>query len=101
MLDEHAPQKFCFVVDRPMVPWYTDTIYEVKHVKRKLGKQMKRTGLTVHREMFKTAKTELRVLLEKARPVVYTPLPRKSSVLPSYASKQSLALVSMVKQTLN
>ena len=103
---ELDPKKSCFVVDCPMVPWYTDSISKAKHLKRKLEKQMKRTGLTVHREMFKMAKTELRILMEKTKSdfyhckitnskslfkVVDTLLHRKSSVLPSYASKQSLA----------
>ena len=67
---------------------------------------MKRTGLTVHRGMFKTAKTELRMLMAKSKAdfynskitnskslfkVVDTLLHRKSSVLPFHASKQSLA----------
>ena len=33
-------------VDRTMVFWYTDTTSEVKCLKRKLEKQMKRTGLS-------------------------------------------------------
>ena len=67
---------------------------------------MKRTGLTLHCGMFKTAKTEPLMLMEKSKAefnnskitnykslfkVVDTFLHSKSSVLPSYASKQSLA----------
>ena len=59
LLDEHASIKSCFVVDHPIVSWYTDTISEVKCLKRKLEKQMKRIGLLVHRGMFKMAKNEL------------------------------------------
>ena len=56
LLDKHAPQKSCLVVECPMVPRYTDKISEAKCWKRKLEKQMKRTGLTVYRRMFKTAR---------------------------------------------
>ena len=67
---------------------------------------MKRTGLTVHCGMFKTAKTELRMLMANSKAefynskitnskslfkVVDTLLHRKLSVLPSFVSKQSLA----------
>jgi len=69
---------------------------------------MNKTDLTVHRGMFKTAKTEVRVLMAKSKADLYitcskitnpkssfkvvdTLLHRKSSVLPSHASKQSLA----------
>ena len=67
---------------------------------------MKRTGLTVHRGIFETAKTELRMLMAKSNAefndckianskslfqVVDTLLHRESSMIPSHASKLSLA----------
>ena len=67
MRDKNAPQKSCLVVERPVVPWYTDRISEAKCWKRKLEKQMKKTGLTIHRGMFKTAKTKLRMLMAKSK----------------------------------
>ena len=56
LLDKHVHQKSCLVLERTMEPWYTDKISEAKCWKRKLEKQMKRTGLTVHHGMFKTAR---------------------------------------------
>ncbi len=105
LLDRHAPEKSRVVVDRPLIPWFTDEIRQAKRRKRKLEKQMRRTGLVVHREMFKTAKLELRVLMEVSKShfyngkitdsksmfkVVDTLLHRNSSMLPSHDSKQSL-----------
>ena len=50
---------------------FTDTIFEAKRRKRKVDKQMKRTGLTVHNGMFKMTKTELRVLVLKSKAEFY------------------------------
>ena len=81
-----------------MVPWYTDTISEAKHLKRKLEKQMKRTGLMVQQVMFKMTKTELRILREKSTGSHWQM--SLINILRTRLMISDWVLVAMVKQTL-
>ena len=52
LLDRHAPEITRKVSDRHLVPWFK----EAKRWKKKCERLMKASGLTVHAQMYKTAK---------------------------------------------
>jgi hypothetical protein len=60
-----------FVVQKPRAHWYTEEIAEAKRSRRRLEKQWKRTGLTVHHEMFKKQKNFVTALIDRTRSKFY------------------------------
>ena len=53
VLNKHAPSKEKSIVIRPQQPWFSDDLHQAKSEKRKAERLWRRTGLTVHREIFK------------------------------------------------
>ena len=53
LLDKHAPQKTKMVIVRPKVPWYMNTIRDVKKQKRHLVRKMNKSGLEVDKQHYK------------------------------------------------
>ena len=110
LLDKHAPQITRSVTDRPKVPWYNDHIKEAKRLKRKCERQMKKTQLVVHTEIYKAARLALNKAIQDAKSAYYNGkiteaagdqkvlfrvveslLHKKTSALPTNNSSQALA----------
>ena len=53
VLNKHAPPKENSIVIRPQQPWFSDDLHLAKSEKRKAERLWRRTGLTVHCEIFK------------------------------------------------
>ena len=58
VLNKHAPPKEKSIVIRPQQPWFPDDHHRAKSEKRKAERLWRRTGLTVHREIFKEEKAK-------------------------------------------
>lgn len=67
ILDSLAPLKTKSFVERPLIPWITNEILECKKQKRKLEKLWRKSGLTIHYEMYKSEKKNLQNLLTTAK----------------------------------
>ena len=110
LLDRHAPEITRKVSDRHLVPWFNDFVKEAKRWKKKCERLMKASGLTVHAQMYKTAKYLSAKAIKDAKAsyyngkitkasgdqkvlfkVVDSLLHRKTSVLPSHTSSKALA----------
>ena len=72
VLNRLAPVKTKTFSDRPLVPWINEDIILSKKCKRRLEKQWRKTGLTVHYQMFKSEKKHLESLISKAKTDHYT-----------------------------
>ena len=59
LLDKHAPLKTRTIVIRPLAPWYNDTVGALRKEVRKAERRWRKTGLTVHKEIFKSVKNQL------------------------------------------
>lgn len=56
LLEKHAPSKTKTVVLRPLSPWYDDTVNDLRKEVKSAEKRWRRTGLTVHKQIFKERK---------------------------------------------
>ena len=50
--DAVAPIQSRWLKYRPYVPWYSDDLRQVKHEKRRLERKCRKSGLTVHKQLF-------------------------------------------------
>ena len=111
VLNKHAPTKEKSVVIRPQQPWFSDELHLAKSEKRKAEKLWRRTGLTVHREIFKAEKVKYNNLLASSKASYYNQkitdcgkdskalsqtmnellYRQKVSKLPAYSSAEDLA----------
>ena len=71
LLDKHAPLKTKQMAERPLLPWYSKDIQAAKRHRRQCERLWKRTGLTVHYEMFKAARLFVREQLSSAKSQFY------------------------------
>ena len=53
LMDKHAPLCTKVITLRPNAPWYSDELREAKHEKRRCERTWRRTGLTVHQQLYK------------------------------------------------
>ena len=53
LLDKHAPLKTRTIVIRPLAPWYNNIVDALRKEVRKAEKRWRRTGLTVHKQIYK------------------------------------------------
>ena len=67
VLENHAPAKEKSVIVRPQQPWFSDELHQAKSEKRKAERLWRRTGLTVHKEIFKAEKTRYNTLLTDSK----------------------------------
>ena len=68
LLDKHAPVKTRSVVNRPSPsPWMNETILETKRARRKAEKNWKKSGLTIHRQIYKGLCQRIKQLIRKAK----------------------------------
>ena len=86
VLDKHAPARVKMVTIRPKQPWFSDDLYGSKCEKRKWERKWRDTNLTVHYDLFKTARTKFNNMLLQAKKDYYNnmilspPLIQKTSV---------------------
>ena len=71
VLNKHAPPKEKSIVIRPQQPWFSDDLHRAKSEKRKAERLWRRTGLTVHREIFKEERDKYNKLLESSKVSYY------------------------------
>ena len=71
MLNKHAPSKEKSNVIRPQQPWFSDDLHRAESEKRKAERLWRRTGLTVHREIFKEEKAKYYKLLISSKVSYY------------------------------
>jgi hypothetical protein len=67
LLDTHAPLQSRTFVERPLVPWISDKIIEAKKIRRKCEKKWRKSGLTVHKEMYLVEKQRVKALMINAK----------------------------------
>ena len=53
IIDKHAPLKSKNIILRPNTEWYSDELRAAKRDRRKAERRMRKSNLTVHREMFR------------------------------------------------
>ncbi|XP_062616530.1 uncharacterized protein LOC134278229 [Saccostrea cucullata] len=59
ILDSLAPVQSKLITIRPDCPWYTSELRDAKRERRKAERQMRRTDLTVHKEIFRSHCTQV------------------------------------------
>ena len=59
ILDRHAPVRTKTVTIRPFSPWYTECIQALRRDLRCAERRWRRTGLTVHRQIYKELRNKL------------------------------------------
>lgn len=67
LLDRHAPEKEKRVPDRPMSPWFNEDVIQAKQTRRRAERKMRKTGLTVHREIYTKARNHVTQTIKKAK----------------------------------
>lgn len=68
LLDKHAPLRTKLIIVRPNTPWYDDNLRDAKRKRRKAERIMRRTNLTVHREIYQdTCVTYNKMLLQSRK----------------------------------
>ena len=111
VLDKHAPKKEKSVVVRPLQPWFTDELHQAKNERRKAERLWRRTGLTVHKEIYRAEKCKYNSLLLDSKATYFNEritecgndskaiskiiddllFRHKTTKLPAYSSAQDLA----------
>ena len=59
LIDKHAPSKCKTVTMRPLAKWYNEIVKALKRSERKAEKTWRRTGLQVHKEIYRECKNKL------------------------------------------
>ena len=72
LIDEHAPLKTGTITIRPVTPWYNEMIHAAKVVRRKCEAIWRRSRLTIHRELYATARNKVSTLIRQAKTTFYT-----------------------------
>ena len=70
-LDTHAPLKTRTITVRPKQPWYDESVDEARKIKRKAEKMWRKTGLTVHKEIYISKKKALTEVIKSAKTNFY------------------------------
>lgn len=65
--DKHAPSRSITITHRPATPWYTQAVRHAKTLCRKYERQWRKTLLTIHFELYKSQKLQLKSLRDKAK----------------------------------
>ena len=70
-LDTFAPLRKRVISIRPFSPWINDAVKTIKQKKRQAERKWKKSGLTIHKEIFKSQKTEcIKVIKNEKRKYV-------------------------------
>ncbi|CAC5400218.1 unnamed protein product [Mytilus coruscus] len=67
IIDRHAPLKSKNIIMRPNTEWYTDELRIAKRDRRKAERRMRKSNLTVHRQMFQDTCLKASKLLLKSK----------------------------------
>ncbi len=67
ILERHAPEQTKCITLRPHAPWYSDELRAAKREKRRCERQYVKSGLTVHKQIFRAACDDYKDLLETAK----------------------------------
>ena len=67
VLDKHAPLVSRRVSDRPSAPWMNDTIIQARQERRRSERQWRRSGLTVHRQIYVHHKNRVNTMIRHAK----------------------------------
>ena len=71
ILDHHAPVATRRVRDRPSAPWVTEEVREARRRRRRAERQWRKTRLTVHRQIFKNERENVRLSVQDAKKLHY------------------------------
>lgn len=71
LMDQHAPTIQRTITIKPHAPWFNITIKVARAERRRLEKQWRRTGLTVHKEMHEQQCTTVSELCENTKESYY------------------------------
>ncbi|XP_052791884.1 uncharacterized protein LOC128226025 [Mya arenaria] len=72
IIDKHAPLKTKTIVLRPSCPWYTESLHDAKHQKRKLERKWRDSKLAVDHQIYRQHCSEVNKLLKQSRIDYYT-----------------------------
>lgn len=67
LLDKHAPLTTRRVTDRPSAPWLTAQVKEAKKKQRQAERQWRKSGLTIHRQMFIDLREQTKAIVANAK----------------------------------
>ena len=71
-LDKHAPLQKKTVTVKDPVPWYNDAIRKEKRKRRQCERRWRRTGLTIHREIYVSQQILVNQLIYQANVDLYS-----------------------------
>ena len=71
LLDLHAPMKCRLVALRPAQPWMNDEICTLKRDRRAAERHWRKTGLTVHRQLYKEQCDRVQESVKRAKPTYF------------------------------
>jgi len=66
-MDKHAHIRTKIFTERPLTPWYNTAIMEAIQWRRKCERLYRRTGLTVHKDIYKEAGQRLNKMIAYAK----------------------------------
>ena len=67
VLDKHAPLRHSRITDRPSAPWLTVQIKEAKQKRRCAERRWRKSGLTVHRQIFIHHREKVKKVFQQAK----------------------------------
>ena len=71
LMDKHAPQRTREFAERPLIPWYNPEIDVMKQWRRKCERLYRRSGLTVHKDMYRESRSKLNALIADSKLTYY------------------------------
>ena len=72
IMNDLAPLKTLNVTIHPEAPWYNDTLRQAKQQRRRTERLWRKSNLTVHREMYMSARDNVNALLHSSRTEYYS-----------------------------
>ena len=83
LLDTHAPVTTRHLPNRPPAPWLTPEIAHAKRARRRAERRWRKTKLTVHKQIFHTARRRVSTLISSAKNTYF-----QNKIITSSSSKQ-------------
>nr|KAG5707148.1 hypothetical protein BaRGS_017832 [Batillaria attramentaria] len=71
VLDRHAPSVTRRVRDRPSSPWLSDDVRDARRKRRAAERRWRKSGLTIHRQMFAHQRSAVVAVIEQAKRQYY------------------------------
>ena len=88
LLDKHAPASTRARPVRPPAPWLTPEIAEAKRSRRRAERLWRSSKLTVHRQMFQSARSKVSLMITSAKRTYL-----QNKILDSSTSKQFFSII--------